>query len=62
MDVRGRRDREIDCTPAGLAAAADDRCREPSPFARDRGIDRERVERGLDDAESLRAACGDAGS
>ena len=55
-DVRGRCDREIHGAPAGLRAALRDRSREPAPFARDGRVDRERVERGLDDAEALGAA------
>ena len=54
MDVRRRGDREVDSSSARFPPAAHERCREPRPFARDGGVDRERVERGLDDAEPLR--------
>jgi hypothetical protein len=53
VDVRRRGDREVDSSTARFPAVADDRCCEPTPFPRDGRVDRERVERGLDDAEPL---------
>ncbi|HVC88805.1 MAG TPA: hypothetical protein VNC40_15455 [Gaiellaceae bacterium] len=49
-------DDKIDRSAARFAAPADQGCREPAPFARDRRIDRERIEGRLDDSEPLRPA------
>jgi hypothetical protein len=54
VDVGGRRDRQVDRPPAGASSSLYDRRREASPFATDRGVDGDRVERRLDDTESLR--------
>ena len=56
VDVGGGGDREIERAPAGLAAACADGGGESSPFARDRGIDRQRLEGRLDHAEAQGAA------
>ena len=53
MHVRGGCDDEVERSSARLTAAADDGRREPSPFARDCGVDGQRVERRLDYAEPL---------
>jgi NAD(P)-dependent dehydrogenase (short-subunit alcohol dehydrogenase family) len=55
-DVRGRRDREIHGSAARLPAALGDGSREPAPFSSYCCIDRQWVEGGLDDPESLGAA------
>ncbi len=49
-------DNEVDGSAAWLPAAADDGGCEPTPFACDSGVNRQRVEGGLDDAETLRPA------
>ena len=53
MHVRGRGDHEVESPTARLAAAADDGCREPTPFTRDLGIDGQWIEGRFDDAEPL---------
>lgn len=58
MDIRGRGDREVDCSPPRLPPSADNRRCQPSPFACDRRVNGQGIERRLDDAEPL----GPAGS
>jgi hypothetical protein len=58
MDVRGRSDHEVECSPPGLSPAADNSRCQPSPFACDRRVDGQGIERRLDDTEPL----GPAGS
>jgi hypothetical protein len=53
VNVRGSGDHEIERTPPGLSPAADKGCCKPSPFARDRSVDGQRIERGLDHTEPL---------
>ena len=53
MNVRRCGDDEIDGTAARFAAASDQGCCKPSPFARDGRIDRKRIEGCLDDPEPL---------
>src|SRR5712691_11728862 len=57
VDVRRRRDDEINGTTARLAATPDQGRREPTPFARDGSVNRERLEGRLDDPEPLRSSC-----
>lgn len=57
MSVRGRSDDEIECATARLAAACDQSRCEPAPLARDGCVDRERIERRLDDPEPLDPTC-----
>ena len=56
MDVRGRRDGQIDGPPTRLPATSRDGRREPPPFACHCGVDGQRLEGGLDDAEPLGAS------
>src|SRR5207253_919147 len=51
VDVGGRGDGQVDCSPARPAATGLDGGGEPSPFAGDRRVDRQRLECGLDHAE-----------
>lgn len=53
VDVGGSGDDEIHRTSPGLSAALDDRGRQATPFAGDRGVDRERVEGRFDHPEAL---------
>ena len=53
MDVRRRRDHEIDRPTARLSAAPDQSSGKPTPFTRDSGVGRERIERRLDHPEAL---------
>lgn len=55
MDVRGRRDDEVESTTAGFASACDQRRRQPAPLTRDGRIHGERVEGRFDDPEPLRS-------
>lgn len=57
VDVRRRRDDEIDGTTARLAATPNQSRREPTPFARDAGVNGERIEGRLDDPEPQRSPC-----
>jgi hypothetical protein len=57
MDVGSCGDREVDCSPARLSTTLGNRRRESPPLACHGRVDREGVERGLDDAESLRTQC-----
>ena len=56
VDVGGGGDGEVHRAPARLAAAGADRGGEASPFARDGGVDRQRLEGRLDHAEAQAAA------
>lgn len=51
MNVCGRRDDEIERATAWLAAPCDQSCCESAQFTRDGCVDRERIERRLDDPE-----------
>jgi hypothetical protein len=51
-DVGGRRDREVHRPAPRLPTPLADRGGEPAPLASDGGVDRERIERRLDDAEA----------
>ncbi len=54
MNVRGSGDHEIERPLPRLSPAADDGCCKPSPFASDRRVNRQGIERGLDNTEPLR--------
>lgn len=55
MGVGCRGDHEIHGAAARLGATGSDCCRQSSPLARDGGIERERMERCLNDAQALRS-------
>ena len=55
VNIRSSGDHEIERAFTRLTAATDNCCGKPSPFARDRSVDRQRIEGGFDDAETLRA-------
>ncbi len=55
MDVRGSGDHEIDRAPPRLSPAADNGSCKTSPFARDRRVDGQGIECGLDHTEPLRS-------
>ena len=56
VHVGGGGDGEIERAPARLSSTRADCGCESSPFARDRGVDRQRLEGGLDDAKAQAAA------
>ena len=53
MDVRRRRNHEVDGPTARLSTTPDQSGGKPTPFTRDSGVNRKRIERRLDHAKAL---------